>query len=148
MRGVHITLRTLPCYPILQEEILLQLKQAKYWITNVLYNRARKAAPKDDDGEGHRLPGIAFVELVVFIVDIYSSAPTSNSQLFLAKFYQVRLEQQGVTVDNRVHNTRLWNRLLNIGYLIRGLIQRDGILFRRLRRAMDQPSRLLSRTVM
>jgi len=80
-----------------------------------LYNRARKAMPKDDDdAENDRLHGIAFAELVVFMEDMCSdedSAPVFKLA-DIANLYKIRLEQLGVTVDSRIHTTRLKNRLL------------------------------------
>ena len=80
-----------------------------------LYNRSRQASPKDGDGEEDRLHGIAFAELVVFMEDMCSDE--DSAPIFkltdLAKHYKVRLEQLGVTVNNRIHTTRLKNRLLS-----------------------------------
>lgn len=81
-----------------------------------VYNRARQAsAMEGDDGEEDRLHGIAFAELVVFMEDMCSDE--DSAPIFkltdLAKLYKVRLEQLGVTVDNRIHTTRLKNRLLS-----------------------------------
>ena len=48
-----------------------------------LYNRARQAAPKDDDGDDSCLHGIAFAELVAFLEDMKSdedSAPATEDE--------------------------------------------------------------------
>ena len=81
-----------------------------------LYNRARQALPtRDDDGEEDRLHGIAFAELVVFMEE--KCGDEESAPIFkltdIAKLYKIRLEQLGVTVDSRIHTTRLKNRLLS-----------------------------------
>ena len=59
--------------------------------------------------------GIAFAELVVFLEDM--SSDEDSAAVFrlgdLAKLYKDRLEQLGVTVDSRIHSTRLKNRLIS-----------------------------------
>ena len=58
--------------------------------------------------------GIAFAELVVFLEDM--SSDEDSAAVFrlsdLAKLYKDRLEQLGVTVDSRIHSTRLKNRFV------------------------------------
>ena len=80
-----------------------------------LYNRAREAAPKGNDGDDSCLHGIAFAELVAYMEDMNSdedSAPVFK-QIDIAQLYKVRLEQLGLTVEKRIHTTRLKNRLLS-----------------------------------
>lgn len=59
--------------------------------------------------------GIPFGELVAFMEE--ASSDEDNAPVFkladLAQLYKVRLEQLGVVVENRVHTTRLKNRLLS-----------------------------------
>ena len=80
-----------------------------------LYNRARQASPRDNDAEEDRMHGIAFAELVVFLEDM--SSDEDSAAVFrlsdLARLYKDRLEQLGVTVDSRIHSTRLKNRLIS-----------------------------------
>ncbi|KAG0693362.1 hypothetical protein GWK47_027539 [Chionoecetes opilio] len=77
-----------------------------------LYNKIRPAALKDEDAD--RLHGIAFAELVVFMEDMH--ADEDNAPVFklldVASLYKTRLEQLGATVTNRIHTTRLKDRLL------------------------------------
>ena len=80
-----------------------------------LYNRARQAAPKGNDGDDSCLHGIAFAELVAFLEDMKSdedSAPIFKL-IDIAQLYKDRLEQLGVTVEKRIHTTRLKKRLLS-----------------------------------
>ncbi|XP_072178978.1 uncharacterized protein [Diadema setosum] len=89
--------------------------EAKYHrnCLRALYNKVRPAAPKDEDAD--RLHGIAFAELVVFTEDTLEDG--DNAPVFrlsdLANLYKTRLEQLGATVSNRVHTTRLKDRLLS-----------------------------------
>ena len=80
---------------------------------SALYNRARPSAKDPQTADEDRLHGIAFAELVAFMEDINSDdfAPTFKLA-DLAQLYKVRLEQQGVKLDKRVHTTRLKLRLL------------------------------------
>ena len=80
-----------------------------------LYNRARQAAPKDDDGDDSCLHGIAFAELVAFLEDMKSdedSAPVFKLT-DIAQLYKVRLEQLGLSEEKRIHTTKLKKRLLS-----------------------------------
>ena len=65
-----------------------------------LYNRARQAAPKDDDGDDSCLHGIAFAELVAFLEDMKSdkgSAPaTEDEYAWLSK---VKTALENSTID-------------------------------------------------
>ena len=81
-----------------------------------LYNRARKAAPKGNDEDDSCLHGIAFSELVAFLEDNNSDEDTAPvfKLVDLTEMYKVRLEQLGVTVEKRIHTTRLKNRLLTV----------------------------------
>ena len=58
--------------------------------------------------------GIAFAELVVFLED--KSSDEDSAAVFrrtdLVKLYKDRLEHLGVTLDSRIHSTRLKNRLI------------------------------------
>ncbi|XP_041462085.1 uncharacterized protein LOC121413358 [Lytechinus variegatus] len=78
-----------------------------------LYNRIRPIAPKDDDAD--QLHGIAFAELVVFMEE--RRADEDIAPVFklsdLAHLYKTRLEQLGATINNRIHTTRLKERLLS-----------------------------------
>jgi len=84
----------------------------------LLYKRldkARHAANESSEGDDSRLHGIAFAELVAFIEDMNSdedSAPVFKLT-DIAELYKVRLQQLGVTVQKRIHTTRLKNRLLS-----------------------------------
>uniref|UniRef100_UPI00358E7FAB uncharacterized protein isoform X1 n=2 Tax=Myxine glutinosa TaxID=7769 RepID=UPI00358E7FAB len=76
-----------------------------------LYNRARQAAPNGIDGDDSCLHGIAFAELVAFLEDMNSnedSAPVFKL-IDIAQLYKVRLDQLGLTVEKRIHTTRLKN---------------------------------------
>ena len=79
-----------------------------------LYNRARLASPRDNDGVEACMHGIAFAELVVFLEA--TSSDDDSAAVFrisdLVKLYKDRLEHLGVTVDSRIHNTRLKNRIV------------------------------------
>ena len=92
--------------------------EAKYYhnCLRSLYNRARKAAPKDNDEDDSCLHGIAFSELVAFLEGNNSDediAPVFKL-VDLTEMYKVRLEQLGATVEKRIHATRLKNRLLTV----------------------------------
>ncbi len=81
-----------------------------------LYNRARQATSKNDDDEGEScLHDIAFAELVAFLEDVRSNE--DSDPIFkltdIAQLYKVRLEQLGLTVEKRIHTTRLKKRLLS-----------------------------------
>ena len=80
-----------------------------------LYNRARQEAPKDNDGQESCLHGIAFAELVACLEEMNNDE--DNAPVFklidIAQLYKVRLEQLGLTLDKRIHTTRLNNRLLS-----------------------------------
>ncbi|KAG0724212.1 hypothetical protein GWK47_041115 [Chionoecetes opilio] len=90
--------------------------EAKYHRSclRALYNKIRPAALKDEDAD--RLHGIAFAELVVFMEDMH--ADEDNAPVFIlsdvANLYKTRLEQLGATVTNRIHTTRLKDRLLSV----------------------------------
>ncbi|KAG0720472.1 hypothetical protein GWK47_048454 [Chionoecetes opilio] len=90
--------------------------EAKYHrnCLRALYNKIRPAALKDEDAD--RLHGIAFAELVVFMEDMHADedkAPVFKL-LDVANLYKTRLEQLGATVTNRIHTTRLKDRLLSV----------------------------------
>lgn len=90
--------------------------EAKYHrnCLRALYNKIRPAALKDEDAD--RLHGIAFAELVVFMEDMH--ADEDNAPVFklsdVANLHKTRLEQLGATVTNRIHTTRLKDRLLSV----------------------------------
>ncbi|KAG0715668.1 hypothetical protein GWK47_011424 [Chionoecetes opilio] len=90
--------------------------EAKYHrnCLRALYNKIRPAALKDADAD--RLHGIAFAELVVFMEDMH--ADEDNAPVFklsdVANLYKTRLEQLGATVTNKIHTTRLKDRLLSV----------------------------------
>ena len=78
-----------------------------------LYNRARQAAPKDDDGDNSCLHGIAFAKLVAFLEDMKSDEDSAFFKpMDIAQLYKVRLKQLGLSVEKRIHTTRLKKRLL------------------------------------
>ncbi|KAI4830181.1 hypothetical protein KUCAC02_001831 [Chaenocephalus aceratus] len=80
-----------------------------------LYNRARQAAPKGNEGDDSCLHSIAFAELVAYLEDMKSdedSAPVFKLT-DIAQLYKIRLDQLGLTVEKRIHTTRLKNRLLS-----------------------------------
>ena len=95
-----------------------------------LYSRARQAAPMDDAAEYDRLHGIAFAELVVFMEDMCSDEDSAAVFILtdIAMLYKVRLEQLGITVDSRIHTTRLKNRLLSELPELRSYSERRDIL--------------------
>jgi hypothetical protein len=80
-----------------------------------LYNRARQAAPKGSDEDDSCLHGIAFAELVAFLED--TKKDEDNAPVFklvdIAQLYKARLQQLGLTVEKRIHTTRLKSRLLS-----------------------------------
>ena len=83
-----------------------------------LYNRARAAAESTsaDTGVDARLNGIAFAELVTFMEDTRKEegiVPTFKLS-DLSRMYKTRLEQLGVSVDGRIHTSRLKIRLLAV----------------------------------
>ena len=90
--------------------------EAKYHrnCLRALYNTITPAALKDEDED--RLHGIAFAELAVFMEDMY--ADEDNATVFnlsnVANLYKTRLEQLGSMVTNKIHTTRLKNRLLSV----------------------------------
>ena len=90
--------------------------EAKYYnrCLRALDNRARLASPRDNGGVEACMQGIAFPELVVFLDD--TSNDEDSAAVFrisdLVKLYKDRLEHLGVTVDSRIHSTRLKNRLI------------------------------------
>ena len=80
-----------------------------------LYNRARQAASKRNDGDDSCLHGIAFAQLVAYLEDMNSdenSAPVFKLT-DIAQLYKTRLEHLGLTVGERIHTTRLKERLLS-----------------------------------
>ncbi|KAG0715643.1 hypothetical protein GWK47_011463 [Chionoecetes opilio] len=88
--------------------------EAKYHrnCLRALYNKIRPAALKDEDAD--RLHGIAFAELVQ--EDMHGDE--DNAPVFklsdVTNLYTTRLEQLGATVTNRIHTTRLKDRLLSV----------------------------------
>ena len=83
-----------------------------------LYNRARAATESAiaDTGVDARVRGIAFAELVTFMEENRreeSIVPTFKLS-DLARMYKARLEQLGVSVEGRIHSTRLKARLLAV----------------------------------
>ena len=91
--------------------------EAKYHLKylSTLYNRARATTSSDSDSNAH-LYGIAFAELVAFMEDFHKEE--SVAPIFklkdLAHMYTIRLKQLGVTTENRIHASRLKNRLLSV----------------------------------
>lgn len=78
-----------------------------------LYNRARTASSTYVNEDHADLHGIALAELVAYMEDFRvekSIAPVFK----LAHLYKTRLEQLGVTIDGRVHTSRLKLRLLSV----------------------------------
>ena len=78
-----------------------------------LYNRASLASPRDTDGVKAGMHGISFTELVVFLEDM--SCDEDSAAVFrlndLVKLYKDRLEHLGVTLNSRIHSTKLMSRL-------------------------------------
>ena len=90
--------------------------EAKYHrnFLRMLYNKTRKAVSKDEHEEDAQPHGIAFAELVAFMEGRRSDDCAPVFKLAdLGNLYQVRLEQLGATEGNRIHTTRLKNRLLS-----------------------------------
>lgn len=90
--------------------------EAKYHrnCLRMLYNKARQAAPKDEQEKEAQLHGIAFAELVAFMEEKRGDDCVPVFKLAdLGDLYQRRLEQLNATVGNRIHTTRLKNRLLS-----------------------------------
>ena len=80
-----------------------------------LYNIARQASTKTNHEEHSCLHGIAFAELVAFLEDMSSdedSAPVFK-MIDITELYTERLKQLGLTVEARIHTTRLKNQLLS-----------------------------------
>ena len=79
-----------------------------------LYNKARQTTPKDEAGDNSYQHGIAFAELVAYMEDMRDE---KNAPVFklvdMASLCKNRLQQLGVTVDNRIHSTHLKIRLLS-----------------------------------
>ena len=83
-----------------------------------LYNRARAATESAiaDTGVDARVSGIAFAELVTFMEENRREegiVPTFKLS-DLARMYKARLEQLGVSVEGRIHSTRLKARSLAV----------------------------------
>eukprot|EP00112_Aurelia_sp_Birch-Aquarium-sp1_P024416 Seg771.7 transcript_id=Seg771.7/GoldUCD/mRNA.D3Y31 product="hypothetical protein" protein_id=Seg771.7/GoldUCD/D3Y31 len=82
-----------------------------------LYNRARKESQvmNNEDSSERALAGIVFAELVTYIED--SRAKSDESPIFkladLVSLYQSRMQQLGVQTEQRIHSTRLKERLLS-----------------------------------
>src|SRR5207244_4765802 len=76
-----------------------------------LYNKARQSATNDCDEDESRLHGIAFAELVAFMEDMNRDEETAPvfKLIDIGNMYNVRLEQLGMTVEKRIHTTRLKN---------------------------------------
>ena len=82
-----------------------------------LYNRARKESQvmNSENSSERAVAGIVFAELVSYIED--SRANPDESPVFkladLVSLYQSRMEQLGVQTEQRIHSTRLKERLLS-----------------------------------
>ena len=79
----------------------------------VQHNQA--GGTKGNDGQESCLHSIAFGELVALLGDINNDEDNAPGfkLIDIAQLYKVRLEQLGLTLDKRIHSTRLKNRLLN-----------------------------------
>uniref|UniRef100_UPI00358E360E uncharacterized protein n=1 Tax=Myxine glutinosa TaxID=7769 RepID=UPI00358E360E len=91
--------------------------EAKYHrnFLRMLYNKARPAISKDEQEEEAQLHGIAFAELVAFMEETRGADCAPVFKLAdLGDLYKVRLEQLGATEGQRIHTTRLKNRLLAV----------------------------------
>ena len=91
--------------------------EAKYHnrCLRALYNRARLASPMDIDGVEACMHGIAFAELVVFLGNESrdeNSLPAVFRLRDFVKLYKDRLGHIKVTLDSRIHSTRLKDRLM------------------------------------
>ena len=82
------------------------------------------------DSNAH-LHGIAFTELVAFMEDLHKEE--SVAPIFklkdLAHMHTIHLKQLGITTENRIHTSRLKNRLLSVNPDLKACSQgRDVIL--------------------
>lgn len=78
-----------------------------------LYNRTRQAAPKDNKDDS-RLHGMAFAELVAFMVDLKYDDNTPVFKLIdIAEQYKITQGCLGVIVEKKIHTKRLKNRMLS-----------------------------------
>ena len=79
-----------------------------------LYNRPRLASTRDNGGVEACMHAIAFAELVAFLEDTSSDEDSAAAFRLsdLVKLYKDRLEHFRVTVESRIHRTRLKDRLI------------------------------------
>ena len=81
-----------------------------------LYNRARRHKDEEKRGSDKEtvISGIAFAEIVMYIEE--ARLDDSTTPVFkltdLVKLYSSRMEQLGIKLDNKVHSTRLKERLM------------------------------------
>ena len=80
-----------------------------------MYNKVSRVDTRSDsdDADVH-LHGIAFAQLVSYMEEFRKEEDTAPVFEFagLVDLYTTRLKQLGVSVDNRIHSTRLEMRLL------------------------------------
>lgn len=88
--------------------------EAKYHLSclNLLYSRARQSSKTETD-ESHAPHDIAFAELIMFMEDMKDNDGPVFQLSTLAKLYKQNMEQLGVVTENRIHTTRLKDRLLS-----------------------------------
>ena len=110
--------------------IALEAKCHRNCLTT-LYNKARQATEKQEKEENYsHLHGIAFAELVAYMEEMRDEESVSVFKLTdVVSLYKKRLQQLGVTVGNRIHNTRLKIRLLSALPDLTAHVQRREILF-------------------
>ena len=79
-----------------------------------LYNRVKLASTRDTGGVEACMHAIVFAELVAFLEDTSSDEDSAAAFRLsdLLKLYKDRLEHFGVTVDSRIHRTRLKDMLI------------------------------------
>ena len=91
--------------------------EAKYHLNCLatLYNKARQTTEKQEKEENYsHLHGIAFAEHVAHMEDMRDEENVSVFKLTdMVSLYKNKLQQLGVTVDNRIHRTGLKIRLLS-----------------------------------
>lgn len=114
--------RVRECATILQDQKLLAKLsdlvaiEAKYHPACLvsLYNRARTTTKETEHGETDSLEGIALAELVMYIEEarIDEDVLPIFKLADLASMYTNRLQQLGIDLQDRVHTTRLKERIL------------------------------------
>lgn len=88
------------------DSVAMEAKYHSKWLVS-LYNRVRmaKTGGYKDTEEKEIMVGIVFAELVMYIAPVLTLAD-------FPQLYMCRMKQLGVTLDAKVHTTRLKQRLL------------------------------------